>query len=451
MMYKYSSRQHSILIDCVKYVINLIKKTNRDITASVSVHYTSGISLSVRSSIINTIEFNDDVTLSITIFDNFKKITVSSKNLSALSLQSIVDSAINIVQYVSSDEGHRLPNVNLLTSKVKDLKLYHPCNMSLTEVIKLTTDLEKIALNSDVRIFNTEGSLFSSHINLIIIGNTYDFINSYLTTLHSLSISVIASNKDSTESMERDCDYSIVREFNKLDNISSIGLTASKKAISRLNSKTLLTQKMSLLLSPELSANFFSYFASAIHAANVYKKNTFLLNYLEKKIFPSWLSIVDDPHIEKGLGSKPFDLEGVQTKKCVIVDKGVLKTWLVDTYFGYKLGFISSGHSGGFHNWLIVGQSNLNLNDLLRYMYTGVYITELMGDGVNLMTGTCSFGAVGFLVNCGKIQYPINKITISGNLKDMGKNIIVIGNNIDLRQKIRCGSMLLSNVQISGQ
>ncbi|CAL4318808.1 Metalloprotease PmbA [Buchnera aphidicola (Eriosoma grossulariae)] len=452
-IYRNNILSETILKELVSYALELIKSYNKNYLCFVSIHQNNGINITVRSGLLEYLEFNNDLILSITVYHNYKKSTVSSSDLSLHSVKLTIEKAVELVKYTSEDDCHILPDINLIATDHHDLQLYYPCTINIADVIFYTKNLEKIALKQDNRIINSEGASFCSHIHTIVLGNNYGLFNSYKHSIHSLSVSVIAQDKKNTNVMERDYCYTTAREFNDLKDIKIVGKMASERAISRLNAQKILTKKVPILFSSELSSSFFSHFIYSITGSNIHRQNTCLLNCLGKKIFPSWLNIVDNPHINKGLGSKPFDFEGVKTKKYNIIKDGILKTWLLDTYFSKKLNLYSTGHSGGIHNWIISGarQSIFSLKALLKFMYRGVYITELMGDGVNLITGDYSRGAVGFWVENGSIQYPISEITISSNLKDMWKNIIAIGTDSDLDKQIRCGSILLSEIQVSGK
>ncbi|CAL4318807.1 Metalloprotease PmbA [Buchnera aphidicola (Eriosoma lanigerum)] len=450
-IYEDSVQEEMILKEIVEYTLKLVKNYKKKYLASVSIHKTNGINLTVRSGILDYLEFNNDTVLTITVYYNNRKSMVSSTDLNLSSIKIAVDTAIQIVEYISKDLCHTLPNYNLLAMYQHNLKLSYPCLLSIKEVVFITKQIEEFSLQEDSRIIHSEGSSFFSHIHTIVLGNTLHMLNSYKTSIHSFSISVVARDYKIMDGMEREYYYTTSRKFNNLISPIIMGKIVSNKAISKLGSKKIFTKKTPILFDSEVSASIFSHFMYSIQGSNVYRKNTILLNAMNTAVFPIWLSIIDNPKLEEGLGSKPFDLEGVMTKKHTIVERGILKTWLLDTYFSNKLNLTSTGHSGGIHNWLILGQSSVDISNLCKIMHRGVYITELMGDGVNIMTGTYSRGASGFWIDNGKIQYPINEITISGNLKDMWKNIVMIGNDTDMRKRIQCGSILISDIQISGK
>jgi PmbA protein len=257
---------------------------------------------------------------------------------------------------------------------------------------------------------------------------------------------MVAQDKNS---MQRDFDYSISRKINNLENSETLGKKTAKRVVSRLGSKKIQTMKSSVIFSAEISHVFFSHLVNAISGDNVYQKSTFLINNLKTKIFPDWLNIKENPHLKTGLGSKPFDNEGVSTNPRYIIQNGILQTWLLNSYNARKLQLESTGNCGGIYNWL-VSNNNISFKELLKKMNQGILITELMGQGVDIVTGNYSRGAVGFWVENGSIAYPVNEITISGNLKRMWSNILNISTDTDTRNNIQCGSILLSEMQISG-
>ncbi|XBC38264.1 MAG: metalloprotease PmbA [Buchnera aphidicola (Floraphis choui)] len=430
----------------IRYILNTIKIYSA--TAEVLISYNVGINVGIRNSKTDYIEFNNDNILTITVYKNRKKSVVSSTDFSIFAINKIINCAMDVIRNTSPDLFSGLPDLNLLAiGDLKDLNLYHYWKWNINDALDLVLKAEQEAFKVDKRIVNTEGSNFNSCMSMKVFGNSYGMLESYNTTLYSMSSCIVAKEKND---MQRDMSYTIARNINDLISSTHIGKTSAKKALSRLNAKKLFSIKSSVIFSSELSSEFFSYLVKAISGSNVYRKSTFLLNSLEKQIFPDWLSIKEDPHIEKGLGSKCFDSEGVRTLSKTIIHNGVLKTWLLDNYSAKKMNLTSTANFGGIHNWIIFGSSNMNLKELLTFMNKGVLITELLGNGMNVITGDYSCGAVGFWIENGVIKYPVREITISGNLKDMFKNIISIGNDIDTRKKILSGSILLSSIQISG-
>ncbi len=434
-----------------EFLVNTVKDTlqmSKDKTVSCEVHIkkTIGISVNVRNSIVENVEFNSDGALFITVYNKFSKGTVSSKDFSLHSIKNMLEMAINISKNSSSDFFSGLPDLKLLCFHAINLDLFHPWEFNTENAIKFATISEKEAFKFDKRIVNSEGSFFNSHVTINVFGNSLGMLEKYKSTRYSIYNCMIAQDK---HSMQRDFDYSVSRRIDNLEKSEVLGQRTAKRVISRLGSKKIHTMKCPVIFSSEISYIFFSHLASAINGDNVYQKATFLINDLNKKIFPTWLNILENPHLKQGLGSKPFDAEGVATKTKHIVQNGVLQTWLLNSYNARKLMLESTGNSGGIHNWL-VSNNNISFKELLKKMNQGVLVTEFMGEGIDIVSGNYSRGVVGFWVEKGNITYPINEITVSGNLRNMWTNIISISNDVDIRNNIQCGSVLLSEVQISG-
>ncbi|QIQ41144.1 MAG: metalloprotease PmbA [Buchnera aphidicola (Aphis urticata)] len=438
-------KEENLLINTVSNTLQLAKKTI-NCSIEVSVKKTIGFNVNIRNNIVENIEFNSDGALFITVYNKFSKGSVSSRDFSVNSIKKMLDIAIDISKNSSSDFFVGLPDVKLLCFHPNDLDLFHPSELSIKNGINFASIAEKEAFKFDKRIFNSEGSFFSSHITINVLGNSLGMLEKYKSTLYSAYNCMIAKEKNA---MQRDFYYSTSRKIENLEKPDILGQNTAKRALSRLGSKKINTMKSAVIFSKEISFNFFSNLISAISGDNIYRKSTFLLHDLQKKIFPDWLNIIENPHIQQGLGSKPFDNEGVKTTVKYIVENGILSTWLLNSYNSRRLKLISTGNSGGIHNWLVSNQ-NISFQDLLENMNTGLLITELMGQGVDIVNGNYSQGAIGFWVENGKIKYPVNEITISGNLKHMWLNILNISNDIDLRHNIQCGSILISEMQISG-
>lgn len=412
----------------------------------VLVKKTAGISINVRNGKIENVEFNNDNELFITVYNKFSKGSVSSKDLSFKSMQNMLNIAINISKHSSSDFFLSLPDIELLCFNPINIELFYPWEFHVENAIKFVNIAENEAFKFDKRIINSEGSFFNSYTSINVFGNSLGVLQSYKSTRHSMYNCMIAKDKNS---MERDFYYSISRKIDDLEKPEIIGQKTAKKAVSRLGSYKIKTVKSPMIFASEIAHNFFAYLMNAIHGNSVYQKSTFLINDLNKKIFPEWMNIIENPHITKGLGSRPFDNEGISTYKKNIIQQGVLKTWLLNTYNARKLKLKSTGNSGGIYNW-IVSHQNISFKELLKTMNTGILITELMGQGVDIINGNYSRGAAGFWIENCQIKHPVNEITISGNLKTMWNNIISISNDVDIRHNIQCGSVLVSEIQISG-
>ncbi|XRX43169.1 MAG: metalloprotease PmbA [Buchnera aphidicola (Tetraneura sorini)] len=441
------------LREFVLFSLNLIKKKFSSFSAMVVANYNFGINLSVRWGKLENIEFQKNKNFSVIIFYNHRKGIASSNDFSLFKVKKIIQKAVDFSIYTRKDHNFSLPEKKFLEVFDDDLKIFFPCKNKIENNIEIVTNIENIALNSDRRIINTEGSSLLSNTNINVIGNSYGIINSYKNTVHSISVGVLAASKKNNKNMEREYAYTIARDFQDLESPIKIGKKVAKKAVFRLGAKKISSMKACIIFSSDVSSSLFSYFVQGITGSNIYKKNSFLCDKLNKLIFPNWLNIVDDPHVKKGLFSRPFDGEGVRTKILKVVESGILKTWLLDCYSSRRLGLNTTGHSGGIHN-LIISTENKNslltFKEMLSEVRFGILVTELMGDGVNLINGDYSRGAFGFLVEYGKIKYPVKEITISGNLNEIWKNIVYLGKDIDYKKNIQCGSIFVSEMQISG-
>ncbi|QCI17501.1 metalloprotease PmbA [Buchnera aphidicola (Acyrthosiphon lactucae)] len=433
------------------FLSNVVKETlqlsnEKNISVEVFIKKTIGISVNIRNSIVENVEFNSDGALFITVYNKFSKGSVSSKDFSINSIKKMLETAINISNYSSSDFFSGLPNIKFLCFHAMELDLFHPWEFNVENAIDLSILSEKAAFKFDKRIINSEGSFFNGYMTINVFGNSLGMLEKYKSTRYSTYNCMIARDKNS---MQRDFDYSISRKIDDLIKPEILGQKTAKRAVSRLGSRKINTMKSAVIFSSEISHIFFSHLINAISGDNVYQKSTFLIDDLNMKIFPDWLNIEENPHLKQGLGSKPFDNEGVVTKSKYIIKNGILQTWLLNSYNARKLQLESTGNCGGIYNWLI-SNSNISFEELLKKMNQGILVTELMGQGVDIISGNYSRGAVGFWVEKGKICYPINEITISGNLRDMWNNIVGISTDVDKRNKIQCGSVLLSEIQVSG-
>ncbi|KGM28137.1 peptidase PmbA [Photorhabdus luminescens] len=415
--------------------------------AEVAVNKTTGISVSTRFGEIENVEFNSDGALGITVYHQQRKGSSSSTDLSPDAIARTVQAAIDIARYTSQDPCAGPADKTLLAFEAPDLELFHPTELDADNAIELAARAEQAALQADKRITNTEGGSFNSHYGIRVFGNSHGMLQSYCSSRHSMSSCVIA---ELDGDMERDYAYTISRRFEDLKSPEWVGQECARRALSRLSPRKLPTMKAPVLFAAEVATGLFGHLVGAISGSSIYRKSSFLLDHLGKQILPSWLTIEERPHLPAGLASSPFDSEGVSTNNRDIIKDGVLQTWLLTSYSARKLGMASTGHAGGIHNWCIAGQGQ-DFAGLLRQMGTGLVVTELMGQGVSAVTGDYSRGAAGFWVENGEIQYPVSEITIAGNLKDMWANMVTIGNDIETRSNIQCGSILLPEMSIAGQ
>ncbi|AFJ48588.1 metalloprotease PmbA [Shimwellia blattae] len=415
--------------------------------AEVAVTKTTGISVSTRYGEVENVEFNSDGALGITVYHQNRKGSASSTDLSPEAIARTVQAALDIARYTSEDPCAGVADKDLLAYEAPDLDLFHPQEVDADRAIELASRAEQASLKADKRITNTEGGSFNSHYGIKVFGNSHGMLQSYCSTRHSLSSCVIGEENGS---MERDYAYTISRTMEGLKSPEWVGEECARRTLARLAPRKLATMKAPVIFAAEAATGLFGHLVGAIAGGAVYRKSTFLLDALGQQILPDWLTIEEHPHILQGLASTPFDSEGVRTERRDIVKDGILRQWLLTSYSARKLGLKSTGHAGGIHNWRIAGRG-LDFDGMLKEMGTGLVVTELMGQGVSGITGDYSRGASGFWVENGQIQYPVSEITIAGNLKDMWRNIVTTGDDIETRSNIQCGSVLLPEMKIAGQ
>ncbi|SAQ00381.1 peptidase PmbA [Klebsiella oxytoca] len=415
--------------------------------AEVAVTKSTGISVSTRFGEVENVEFNSDGALGITVYHRQRKGSASSTDLSPDAIARTVQAALDIARYTSEDPCAGPAEKDLLAFEAPDLDLFHPIELDAERGIELAARAEQASLSADKRITNTEGGSFNSHYGIKVFGNSHGMLQSYCSSRHSLSSCVIAEQDGD---MERDYAYTIGRAMGDLQSPEWVGQECARRTLARLAPRKLSTMKAPVLFASEVATGLFGHLVGAISGSSVYRKSTFLLDSLGKQILPAWLTVEEHPHLLKGLASTPFDSEGVRTQRRDIVKDGVLQTWLMTSYSARKLALHSTGHAGGIHNWRIAGQG-ADFAGMLKQLGTGLVVTELMGQGVSGVTGDYSRGAAGFWVENGEIQYPVSEITIAGNLKDMLRNIVSVGSDIETRSNIQCGSVLLPEMKIAGQ
>ena len=346
-----------------------------------------------------------------------------------------------------SDDCTGLADKELMAFEAPDLALYHSANVDVEQATKLALEAEKSALEYDAKIVNSNGASFNSHTGVRVYGNTHGMLQSYLSSRYSLSCSVIGGELDQ---LENDYEYTVSREFDALSPADWVGQNCAKKVIARLNPQKLTTREVPVIFLNDVATGLISHLTGAISGGSLYRKSSFLLDHLGKQVLPDWFQISERPHLLKRLASTPFDSEGVRTQDLEIIQDGVLQTYLLTSYSGRKMGMQSTGHAGGIHNWLVKPNLTGGLTALLRQMGTGLLVTDVMGQGVNIVTGDYSRGAAGFWVENGEIQYPVAEITIAGQLQDMLKNIVAVADDIEHRSNIQTGSILLDKMKISG-
>lgn len=438
-------QQKQQLRDAVSLAIEIAQKAGA--TAEVGGTKSGGLSVSTRLQEIENVEFNNDGALGISVYVGQQKGNASTSDLTPEAIKNTVEAALAIAKYTSPDDCAGLADRELMAFDAPDLELYHAAEIDVDKAVQLALDTEKAALEHDERIVNSEGASFNAHTGVRVYGNSHGMLQSYLSSRYSLSCSVIAEHQ---EQLERDYEYTVARDINQLAQPNWVGENAAQKAIARLQPQKLATQEAPVIFLNDVATGLISHLAAAISGGSLYRKASFLLDHLGKKVLPDWFEIVERPHLLRQLASTPFDSEGVRTQDMEIIRNGILQTYLLTSYSGRKLGMQSTGHAGGIHNWLVKPNSSGKLTALLRQMNRGLLVTEVMGQGVNLVTGDYSRGAAGFWVENGEIQYPVAEITIAGQLPDMLRNIVAVADDIEHRSNIQTGSILLEKMKISG-
>lgn len=431
--------------DAVSEVLEHAKKLGAT-AAEAAMSSTSGLSVSTRMGEVETIEFNQDGGLGISVYVGNNKGSASTADLNPKTLRTVVEKAIDIAKFTSDDPFNGIADKELLEFAPQDLDLYHPWEVSPEQGVEFCHQAEQAALNADERIVNSDGASFSSHQGLRVYGNSHGMIAGYPRTRHSISTMVIGKEG---EQMQRDSAYTIARHKDDLNDAAKVGLEAATETLAKLNSQKLGTMKVPVIFSADIANSLFGHLVSAIGGGALYRKSSFLLDSLGTKVFSDCVNISERPHLLKGLASSPFDAEGLKTVDREIIQGGELQTYLLASYAARKLSMAPTGHAGGIHNWL-VEQTHADLKALLKTMGTGLLVTELMGQGVNTVTGDYSRGAAGFWVENGEIQYPVSEITIAGNLKDMFKAVVGLGGDIERRGGIQTGSVLIEQMQVAG-
>jgi len=414
--------------------------------AEASLSVDKGLSVNVRLGEVETIEYHRSQGLGVTVYFGQRKGSASSTDLSDKAIKETVAAACRIAQHAAEDEYAGLPDPELLATEFPDLDLYHPWALEAEDAIQLAKVCEDAARAYHPAISNSEGASLNSYQGLRVSGNSLGFLHGMPTTRHSLSCSVIGGTDDA---MQRDDWWTVARDAADLESAEAVGRMAAERTVRRLNAQTLSTRQCPVVFAAEVAGGLVGHFIGAIRGGNLYRKSSFLLDYLGKPVFPGFVRIHEQPHLRKGLGSTPYDGEGVATRAHDIIKDGILESYVLSSYSARKLGMKTTGNAGGVHN-LTVDPGHLDLAGLLKQMGTGLLVTELMGQGVNILTGDYSRGAAGFWVENGVIQYPVEEITIASNLRDMYMNIVAVGNDVDLRGNTRTGSILVSEMTVAG-
>ena len=405
-----------------------------------------GQTVSVRHGEIETLEYNKDKGVGVTVFLGQRRGHASTSDFSPAALARTVDKALSIARYTAEDDCAGLADPAQLATAQPDLDLYHPWDLAVDAAMQLARECESAAMAVDARINNSEGASSSVQAAQFVYANSHGFVGGYPSTRQSLSCAVIAEENGA---MQRDYWYTTARAAADLDSPEAVGRRAGERTVRRLNGRKLDTRQCPVLFEAPIATGLIASFVSAISGGHLYRKSSFLLDSLGSQVFPDFVQIQERPFLSKGLASSPFDSEGVAVRDRDVVKDGVVQGYFLSSYSGRKLGLPSTGNAGGNHN-LIVPATGEDFAALLGKMGTGLLVTELLGHGLNMVTGDYSRGAAGFWVENGVIAYPVEEITIAGNLKDMFKGIVAIGTDTEVRGSRQVGSILIEQMTVAG-
>ncbi len=422
-----------------------IAKRSGATSAEAELSMSLGQNVSVRMSEVEHIEYNRDKGMSVTVYFGHRKGHASTSDLTVKALEDTVAAACNIAKYTAEDTYCGLADAELMAVNPPDLDLYHPWTLSVDQAVAIARECEQAALDTDTRISNSEGASVSTGSGFFAYSNSHGFTGGYYSSRHGISCSVIA---ESSNSMQRDYWYSTARDPSDLQSPTEIGRIAGERTVRRLHSKKIKTCQVPVLFEAPLASGLISSLISAISGGNLYRKSSFLLDSLGKQIASPLLNIQELPHIKKGLASSPFDNEGVATVSRRLVENGVLQGYVLSSYSARKLGMKTTGNAGGNHN-LVITPGAHDFSGLLREMGTGLVVTELLGHGMNMVTGDYSRGAAGFWVENGVIVHPVEEITIASNMADMLKMIVGIGRDVVIQNSKQVGSILIERMTVA--
>ncbi|MDE2367067.1 MAG: metalloprotease PmbA, partial [Betaproteobacteria bacterium] len=406
-----------------------------------------GQNVTVRRGEVETIEYNRDKGLSVTVYIGQKRGHASTSDFSPQAVSETVAAALSIAGHTAVDDCAGLADTDLLAREFPDLDLYFPWDLPVEQAIELARTCEAAAFAADRRITNSEGASVLLNESQFVYANSQGFMGGYPASRHSISCAVIASENDA---MQRDYWYSTARDPADLEEAGSVGKIAGTRSARRLGARKIDTCEVPVLFEAPIAASLVGHFVSAVSGGSLYRKSSFLLNSMGRQVFAPDIQIRELPHLKKGLASGVFDDEGVATRERKVVENGVVQGYFLSSYSGRKLGLRTTGNAGGNHNLILDNGNALEFPALLKKTGKGLLVTELLGQGVNSVTGDYSRGAAGFWVEDGEIRHAVEEITIAGNLKDMLPGICAVGNDVIVRGSKQCGSLLIDRMTVAG-
>jgi PmbA protein len=415
--------------------------------AEAAVSQDTGLSVGVRLGEVETLEHQRDRSMGITVYFGQRKASASTADFSPDAVRATVAKACSIARFTAEDACAGLADAALMARSPPNLDLAHPWNVTADRAIEIAKSCEAAALGFDPRINNSEGASVSTHQGLHVYGNTHGFVGGYPTTSHSVSCVVLAGKG---EDMQRDYWYNSSRDWHELGDAEAIGRESARRTIARLDPRKLTTRRAAALFAPEIARGLVGHFTAAIRGSSQYRQSSFLLNSVGQRIFPAGFSIAERPHIPKAMGSAPFDDEGVATRDRELIADGVLTGYILSSYSARKLGLQTTGNAGGAHNLIVAPTATGGLPAMVKRLGTGLLVTELMGQGINMVTGDYSRGASGLWIENGELTYPVEGITIAGNLREMFQNITAAGDDMVFRSSVASPTLRIDGMTIAG-
>ncbi len=443
---KRESLNREALEALVKLALDEAGKRGAD-QAEVAVSHDIGLSATARHGDVENLEYTNDRGIGITVYRDSRKGNASTSDISPQAIREAVAKACTFAELTASDQYAGLADAALMCTNIIDLDLDYPWPIDATKAIEIAIEAEASALAFDKRISNSEGATVTTNRGSRAYGNSHGFVGSVTRTSHSITCVVLA---EADGVMQRDYQYTSARDSNDLDSPAAVGESAARRVIKRLGARKIKTTRAPVLYVPELARGFIGHAIGAISGGAQYRRSSFLLDAIGSKIFPDFLNIHERPHLKKAMASTAYDAEGVATCDREIVADGVLQSYLLSSYSARRLGLETTANAGGAQNLIVAGEPGHDEASLVRQMGTGFLVQELIGQGVNGVTGDYSRGAVGQWVENGEIQFPVHEVTIAGNLKDLYPRIVAAGDDLDVRGGIRCGSLLVEEMTIAG-
>jgi PmbA protein len=434
------------LASVAQRAVELARRLGAD-QAEAGVSFDEGLSVTVRMGELESVERQRDRGLAVTVYRDARKGSASTTDFAASSVEDTVRKALSIGSFTAADEYAGLADAALMAKDPPDLELYFPWDLDVDRATDIALRAENAARGLDARIANSEGATVSTGVGHRVYANSHGFVGGYPTSTYSTSCSVVAR---SNGSLERDYWYSVSRSPDELESPESVGAEAARRAIKRLDARQLSTRVVPVIFPAELAKGLFGHLIAAIRGTAQYRRASFLLGAAGQQVLPAFVDITEDPLIPRGLASAPFDGEGVATKRRELVTAGVLQGYVLSSYSARRLGLPTTGNAGGIHN-LLVRPTSGPIEDIIKACNEAFVVGELLGQGVNIVTGDYSRGAAGFWVERGEIVHPVHEVTIAGTLKDLLANIRAVGSDIDRRGTVRCGSVLVEGLTLAGQ